>query len=504
MLHLALLAGCDSSGAHSGPPDSAGDSGAAITFDATYDVIVVGSGPAGSAAVIEAADAGADVVLFEREEVPGFGVRMAGQGYGVATPWQEERGIEDSVALAQSEWTTTTGADGHSESVTAYIEGTSATLSWLAGRSADIGLMASAAGEGGVARIHAIGWPGEGTAFEQLMGETPFTLRAGVEVTGPVMEEGAVVGVTWRVMATGETGATAARGGVVVATGGFLRNLDAVEAVRPDLAALDPIFETMPSSTGGGLPLFEAVGAGRESPERIGAYVHSVEDPRFTTGEAMILFSHVPYILVGADGRRFSQALSFGSLSMIDALPDGGAWFVAAVAGPADLGVGPPRDNWAEAEVVEFYTFSELVEFGSTELVADPDLSVAATVAGVDEAIVDEVEAYNALAASGREDEYGDVLEPEDALIGPWWTFARFRPGLAKNFGGVSTDPAARVTTPGGDPILGLWAAGECVGMVPGGGSGQGFTGSATALYYGGRLAGAAAAARASNTPAGE
>jgi predicted oxidoreductase len=84
---------------------------------------------------------------------------------------------------------------------------------------------------------------------------------------------------------------------------------------------------------------------------------------------------------------------------------------------------------------------------------------------------------------------------------GAEWVVAHIRPGLAKNFGGVLTDSSSRVLAPDGTPIPGIWAAGECVGMIPGGGAGAGFSGSASALYHGGRLAGAGAAARSLSAP---
>ncbi len=482
--------------------DSADTAAASPTvFDSTYDVVVVGSGPAGAAAAIEATTAGASVVMFERETTPGRGVRLAGQAYGTGTPWQTEQGVVDSLEEAQADWTLTTGEDGQSESVTAYLLGTSETLSWLDEHGAGVSGPRAASGEGTKARIHDLGWPGEGTPFEQITTGTAYTLRTGVEVTGPALQDGAVVGVYWRDMATGETGATAASGGVVVATGGFLRDLAAVAEVRPDLVALDPIFETLPSSNGGGTPFFTAVGAARHRPEDIGAYVHSVEDPRTTTGEALILGQTPSYVLVGADGQRFIGQKSLGSFDVVGLAPEQGVWLVAAIDDPDTLTFSPPAYNWATLVVPEYYSFGEVLELGSDELVRDPDLAVAASVAGVDSSVIQEVWEYNDLALTSQTDEFGDDLIPTDQLRGAVWVFVRVRAGLAKNFGGVLTDTAGRVLTPEGTPVPGLWAAGECVGMVPGGGAGRGFSGSASALYYGGRLGGAGAAARRPTAP---
>ena len=70
-------------------------------------------------------------------------------------------------------------------------------------------------------------------------------------------------------------------------------------------------------------------------------------------------------------------------------------------------------------------------------------------------------------------------------------------PGLAKAFGGVSLDEQARVIGLDGEPIPGLFAAGEVAGMLGTEAVGVGFTGSMTAVLLTGRVAGQEAAAAA-------
>ena len=67
--------------------------------DATYDVIVVGGGGAGLAAAIEAREAGASVLLLEKNKQPGGSTAWSiGSVSATGTPHQKKRGIVDSPA----------------------------------------------------------------------------------------------------------------------------------------------------------------------------------------------------------------------------------------------------------------------------------------------------------------------------------------------------------------------------------------------------------------------
>ena len=73
-------------------------------WDATYDVIVIGSGFAGLAAALEAKKAGANVVVLEKMVTPG-GNSIINGGILTATgcPQQKMHGIEDSPELLEKD-----------------------------------------------------------------------------------------------------------------------------------------------------------------------------------------------------------------------------------------------------------------------------------------------------------------------------------------------------------------------------------------------------------------
>ena len=70
----------------------------------TFDVVVIGSGFAGLAAAIEAAEAGASVVVLEKMKAPGGNSIISDGGIAAAgTALQEKFGYEDSPELMYSD-----------------------------------------------------------------------------------------------------------------------------------------------------------------------------------------------------------------------------------------------------------------------------------------------------------------------------------------------------------------------------------------------------------------
>ena len=64
------------------------------------DVVVLGAGAAGLAAGIEAANAGADVIILEKQGVTGGATaRSGGKLLAAGTTWQEKQNIEDDPQL---------------------------------------------------------------------------------------------------------------------------------------------------------------------------------------------------------------------------------------------------------------------------------------------------------------------------------------------------------------------------------------------------------------------
>jgi len=486
----------------SGPADT-GDSAASILGFEPHDphldplaqtdhadVVIIGSGAAGLAAGIAAREEGASVVILERDDKPGNGITYATRAFAVGTSYQEAAGIADSADNAASEWPSITGVEGDTPAVYDFLAGSAETLDWLIGLGFAYTGLASDEDSGSVARLHTV--RGEDTRLA-LVADFDGDLRTGVEADALVQVRGRVRGVRWTDLETGEQGVTWARA-VIVATGGFLRDRAKVDEVRPDLAGRDLLVETSPQATGGGLGLLDDVGAAWANQGELGLYVHAIQDPDRDPGEALIFGAMDQALFVDASGARFADERNSRSLLFFDVVPGDDVYVVAPDAIAGSYMATRPDYNRDDPMVEQRFGMGDLV-------LSSPDVVLAATpselagLAGIDadglEATIAEVTALAEIdGVDGFGRDFGGGLRFDDDL---WWSI-HLKPGLAKGFGGVATDEQARVLDASGQPIPGLYAAGEVAGMLPGGGAGTGFSGSVLACYHYGRVAGEEAA----------
>ena len=125
-----------------------------------------------------------------------------------------------------------------------------------------------------------------------------------------------------------------------------------------------------------------------------------------------------------------------------------------------------------------------------------------AAVTGIDPAGLQQtMDRYQTFVVTGKDVDFGkrsDFLVP---LEGQELVVMELRPGSAKSFGGAWLDDRARVLDVDGQPIPGLYAAGEAAGMLGTPAVGEGFEGSVMGCYLTGRVAGVQAAAEAMGSP---
>ncbi|MGZ4624639.1 MAG: FAD-binding protein [Blastococcus sp.] len=467
-----------------------------------YDVVVVGFGIAGGCAALEAARAGARVLLLERAAVHGGTSSMSGGHFylGGGTAVQRATGHDDT-AEAMYAYLMATTKEPEPDKIRAYCDGSVEHFDWLEALGFEFersyypekaviqpgtqGLMytgnekvwpyrdqATPAPRG-----HKVPVPGdtEGTRLVMdLLRDR--VVEAGVEVryeTGATHlvadDAGAVVGLAWRSFR--ETGVVAA-GSVVLAAGGFVMNADMVAAHTP---ALGSKLFTLGSTYDDGL--------GIRLGQSVGAELRHMDEP-FITAPFYPPSVLVTGLIVNQHGERFVAEDSYHARTSFHVLAQPGH--------AAYLIVDSAHVEHPAMPLVPFLDGYETV----AEMAAGigvPAETLEATLAR-----------YNEHAARGEDPDlhkHPDWLAPQDQ--GPWGVYdLRLGHALYAGFtlGGIRTTVDAEVQRPDGSVVPGLYAAGACASNIAQDGAGYC---SGTQLGEGsffGRRAGVAAARSVSFT----
>lgn len=441
-----------------------------------YDVVVIGFGIAGGCAALEAARAGARVLLLERAAVHGGTTCMAGGHFylGGGTAVQQATGHQDSPEEMYKYLVATSKAPEH-DKIRAYCEGSVEHFGWLESlgfefeRSYFPGKAVIQPGTEGLMfssnekvwpfrhqavpapRGHKVPVPGDTQGAKLVMDLLRDRVEeAGAEVryetwaTNLVADEaGAVTGVAWR--SFGETGAVRATA-TVIAAGGFVMNADMVARYTPALGA--KLF-TLGSTYDDGLGIRLGMSAGGE--------VRHMEEPFITAPfypPAVLLTG----LIVNSSGERFVAEDSYHARTSQFVMEQSGSAAYLVVDSAHVEQPGMPL-----VPLLDGYETVAGMEAG----LGMPAGSLAKTLAR-----------YNHFAARGEDPDFhksAEWLAPQDQ--GPWAVFdLRLGHALYAGFtlGGLRTTVDAQVQRPGGPVIPGLYAAGACASNIAQDGKGYG------------------------------
>lgn len=427
------------------------------------------------AAMIEARAQGATALLLERSSrLGGAAVYASGASLFSGTPEQDVAGIVDSPSRLRSDWPTMTSGDPDATWMLRYSEdNVSEVYTWLTDMGGSFHLSEEQAYGESVLRTHIFNGGGLGMA-NLLADQIPMdAVLFHVEARSLVLDAEGVSGV-WVALEGGL--AFIAAESVVVATGGFLRDLALVSAADPSLNTDVLVSSAAPHATGSGHHMLDALGADWLNPGAMGLYAHGVSDPH-AAGEDVVLTSLETALWVNAAGENF----------LPDPHTNSYATAAAVLAQPDHLAFGIfDADTWPE----DGQLFDPIVPLGEASSVVTIDNLLDAGTAH-------EAVSFEALASATGIDASG-LSEVADGLTAPYLA-VQIAPALAKNFGGIAVDASGQVLA-GGATLPGVYAAGELTGMA--GGSlvgddpltGSGFTGSLSAVLLSGRIAGQSAA----------
>jgi flavocytochrome c len=438
------------------------------------DLLIVGSGAAGATAAIDAAAAGADVLVLEA--LPDFGGTAATSGGGICiagSSLQAERGLQDSPALALEDWLAFGGPDADADWAKMYLDASAAELfdwlSWMGVTWTGINKQEGnrwprwhAPKNGGAGLMRVVETYARSLPIRWEFGARVVDLiEAGDRITGVVAEyvDGSRV----------EFHAPA----VLLASGGFNNNPDMVRTYAATRARGHTVLlGGGRGATGDGHAILERLGAAFVNLDVIWMYPYGTPDPTDPDGlRGLVLRGMDSDIWVNQRAERFHNEALRGGASGASALlaqDPPRCWSIidASMAGrvvvsdPAYQNHGAP-DREAIQRLLDTSPF---IARGSSvvELADHAGLNAATLQATIEE--------HNAMLASGATHDpvFGRPLERLEPIESAPYYAIQFLPLARKNFGGVRTDLECRVLRPDGTAIDGLFAAGELAGMAGG------------------------------------
>jgi fumarate reductase flavoprotein subunit len=453
-------------------------------MDATevdYDVIVLGGGGAGMAAAIEAAEAGARVLLVDADRKLGGSTALSGGVfYAAGTSVQHAAGISDTPAEQFRYYMNVNQHKLEPSLVHRLCEDSAPTLEWLMSLGVEFRIEdLYVAGVDGVARGHRAA--GHGAAIAAALEASLVGKRVDVALNTRILkllqESGRVTGVV-----TDENVVRA--GAVVVATGGFGNDSEKLAQFYPDATRHPDIAWYIGSkhARGDGIDLGRQVGA-----ELAG---HNRGLLLLTSGFNRELEPYLPgwLMFVNRHGRRFvNERTEYSVLAEVLKEQPAGECFAIFDENSRVSSRSPAAPNWSAERLAEFAANGKLTVRDSL-----PELAEAL---GVDaETLGTTVAHYNADTEVGNDSRFFKGTEWLRSISQPPFYAAPIKPAVICWTGtGLRIDREARVLGSADRSIHGLFAAGEATGGMFGQCYAAGGASIANAIIFG-RIAGRNAA----------
>jgi fumarate reductase flavoprotein subunit len=429
----------------------------AAALPGEVDLLVVGGGLAGYCAALEAAEAGADVLLVEKEAKIGGATILSGGSFAFAgTPLQRRHGVEDSEDRLFADLRRVGGYANDERLVRVYVDGQRDTHDWLARHGVAFERLFIASGQS-VPRAHSR------NAQEVLdivaekahaTGRVATRLRAAAQ---RLVRDGPHGRVTGAVVAHGGVEATvAARRGVVLATGGFSRNEDLLRLFAPQQAGAQRMGG--PGNTGDGLLMAWRLGAGF----RDMGYIKGTfgNHPSAGPEDHFLLFPiYAGGIAVNKDAKRFvDESLSYKLIGD------------ACLRQPGCVGFQVFDQPIFERGRPGIPSMDFQADLDAGRVVKAASLAELAGKLGLDAAALEAAVArYNGFVRAGNDEDFARRTlcnaygTPVTIETPPFYGFAS-RSVVLATYCGLTVDEGLRVRDVFGAPIEGLHAAGGVIG----------------------------------------
>ena len=461
---------------------------AGARFAAHTDVAIVGAGACGLVAALMAREAGAGVLVFERDAAPqGSTAMSSGMVMACETRFQRAKGVADSVALMAGDILRKNHGEADPAQVTAICRESGPAVEWLADRhGVPLDLVEGFLYPGhSVLRMHA---PPSRSGAELIGALTRAAEASGIDIVtrAQVMAlhadgDGRVAGLRYR-RPDGAEEAVGCRA-LVLACSGFGGNKAMVARHIPEMA--EALYFGHAGNQGDAMAWGTALGAALAD---MGAYQGhgSVAHPHGALVTWALMMEGG--FQVNAKGERFSNEHRGYSEQAVDVIaqPGGIAWDIYDSRLHA---LGREFEDYRQAEA-------------ASAVCSAPSAEALAEKTGLPpEAFARTVESVAAMARGAARDPFGRDFAAKPALAPPYYAI-RVTGALFHTQGGLAVDTKARVLRKNGEPLPNLFAGGGAARGISGAHvwgylSGNGLLPAVTLGRIAGREAAALARARA-------
>ncbi|MDF2843815.1 MAG: flavocytochrome c [Herbinix sp.] len=441
----------------------------------TADVVVIGAGGAGMAAAVTANQAGKTVIVIEKASKMGGNTILSGGALN-AVDEGSETALANNDSVENHYNQTFNGGDeqGNPVLVHTLVDNAWSGVEWLKSLGMEF--------YDGVFTVTGGMWPRahkpvepEGTGFfktyqNYMDTHEGITMVYNTTAKEFIVENNVVTGVT----CTGETGNTitvTATNGIVLATGGFGRNIEMRVKYNDINKKWPTLDESIPSTntsgiTGDGIIMAEAIGANLVQMENI--QLLPLGDPETGSLSGNIEHAVESRIFINLEGNRFVNEGGRRD-DMTLALFDQTETTMYIVMDSDTYPEGNEKNNFGES-------IADLVSAGRA-LKADSLEDLAALMNVPAENLIASVEDYNKYCKGGelegQTDSFGRTLFTDTDGVNnginnaPYYAAVRV-PTVHHTMGGVQINEHAQVIDTNGNVISGLFAAGEVTGGIHG------------------------------------
>ncbi len=417
--------------------------------DLDTDIVIIGAGGAGMAAAVEAKEAGKSVIIVEKMPIVGGNTNRATGGINAAgTSYQKDAGIEDSVETFYADTFKGGKEKNNPELLKVMVENSASAVDWLNDMGAGL-IRVTLSGGATNPRIHT---PEDGSAvgpvvvstLTKKLKELGVTIMMETTAKEILMDGDQVVGIK-ATDANGNEFKINAKA-VIETTGGFGANSAKVESYRPDLVGFSTTNHA--GALGEGIEMGEKAGASLTDIKEI--QIHPTTDPEsgymFTEG-----LRGDGAILVNQEGKRFTNELSTRDLVSADILKQTG--------GIAYLITN--EEMRAENAALKGYVEKGYAVEGETLEKLGAALGMDAT------ALVETLTAYKGYVENEKDEAFNRDHLTITLADGPYFAL-KVTPGIHHTMGGLTINTTTHVMNSEGNPVKGLYAAGEVTGGVHG------------------------------------